>query len=115
MKINVVFLLISLAISALAAYGFYAVNSEETYCLMITIGGGLSLFFPLSGLLALNAGGRGGSVHIKVVSALFFIGLLIEQVVFSVLTLKPAPYIIITGILLLVYVLISYAVAHTGE
>jgi hypothetical protein len=115
MKVNVVFLIIVLALSALAAYGFYAANNGETHRLVITIGGGLSLFVPLAGLLALTAGGRGGAVHIKVLSALFFTALLIEQVVFSFVVLKPAPYIIITGVLLLVYVLIAYAVAHTKE
>ncbi|MDR2049427.1 MAG: hypothetical protein LBP69_08215 [Treponema sp.] len=115
MKVNVVFLLIALAVSALAGYGFYAANDGELYRPVITIGGGLSLFIPLAGLLALNAGGRGGAVHIKVVSTLFFAVLLIEQAAFSFLALKLAPYIIITGILLLVYVLIGYALAHTGE
>jgi hypothetical protein len=115
MKINAVFLLIALAISALAGYGFYAANDGEIYRLVITIGGGLSLFIPLAGLFALSAGGRGGVVHIKVVSTLFFVVLLIEQAAFSFFTLKLAPYLIITGIFLLVYVLIGYAVVHTGE
>jgi hypothetical protein len=115
MKINAVFLIIALAISSLVAYGFYAANGGEAYRLVITLGGGLSLCIPLTGLLAVKAGGRGGAVQVKVVSAIFFIVLLIEQIIFSFAVVKLAPYIIITGVLLLVYVLICYAVARTGE
>jgi hypothetical protein len=43
---------------------------------------------------------------------LFFIALLIEHLVFSFTAVKPAPYVIITGILLLVYVLICYVITR---
>jgi hypothetical protein len=73
MKINHILLIIAIAIAGLSAFGFYAANSGEAYCVLITIGSGLSLFIPLCGLLALSFEGRGGSLNIKVVSVLFFI------------------------------------------
>jgi hypothetical protein len=111
MKINVALLLISLAIAALAAFGFFVGNGDEPYRLVITIGSGLSFFVTLGGVFALSAA-NGGTVNIKVVSALFFIALLIENVVFSFTAIRLAPYVIITGILLLVYVLIVYAITR---
>jgi hypothetical protein len=110
MKVNPVLLIMAIAISALAAYGFYAGNDEETYRLLIAFGAGLSMAASLGGLLAFSAEGRGGSLNIKIVSMLFFLALLVEHLIFSFTKIQIAPYIIITGILLLVYVLTAYAI-----
>jgi hypothetical protein len=115
MKVNVVFALIAFAIASLIGYGFFAANSGEPYQLFKAIYGGVTLFIPLAGIFAVSAGGRGGKVHTKVVSMLFFIAVLVAQLIFNFVVFRLAPYIIITGILLLVYVLICYAVARTGE
>ncbi|GHT79980.1 hypothetical protein FACS1894130_10290 [Spirochaetia bacterium] len=109
MKVNVVLLLIAFAIAALAAFGFYAGNGDETYRWVITIGFGVGLFVTLGGIFALSSA-NGGTVNIKVTSVLFFIALLIENLVFSFTAVRLAPYIIITGILLLVYVLVVYGI-----
>jgi hypothetical protein len=111
MKINWFLTFIALAIAALAAFGFYSANVDETYRALITIGAGLSLFITLGGILALSSP-NGGSLNIKVTSVLFFIALLIEHLVFGFTAIKLAPYVIITGILLLVYVLICYAITR---
>ena len=112
MKVNVFMLLIALALAALAGYGFFAANGGEVYRWLITIGSGLSLFVTLSGFIALAADGGGGTVNIKVTSVLFFTALLIEHIIFSFTGIAAAPYVIITGILLLLFVLISYAVVR---
>lgn len=111
MKINVVMLLIAIAISALSAFGFYSGNSNETYRLLITLGSGISLFVTLSGVLAFSSP-HGGSANIKIVSAIFFIIILVEQLIFSFVNISLAPYIIVTGILLLLYFLICYAITR---
>jgi hypothetical protein len=112
MKVNPVLLVISLAIAALAAFGFFMGNEGETYRGLIAAGSGLSFFAVLGGLLAFRPGGGGASVNIKVVSALFFIALLIEHLVFSFTAVRLTPYVIITGILLLVYGLICYTLTR---
>jgi hypothetical protein len=109
MKVNVVLLLIAFGIAALAAFGFYAGNGGEAYQWVLTIGSGIGLFVTLGGVLALSAA-NGGSVNIKVISILFFIALLIENLVFSFTAVRLAPYVIITGILLLLYVLVVYGI-----
>lgn len=109
MKINFVMLIIVLAISALAAFGFYSVNSIENYRLLITFGSSISIFITLSGVLAFSSP-HGSSVNIKVVSGVFFIVFLIEQIIFSFININLAPYVIITGILLLVYLIICYGI-----
>jgi hypothetical protein len=112
MKVNPVLLVISLAMAALAAFGFYMGNEGETYRRLIAAGSGLSFFATLGGLLAFRAGGGGASVNIKIVSALFLIALLIDHLVFSFTAVRLTPYVIITGLLLLVYALICYAVTQ---
>jgi len=109
MKINTVLLCISAAIAGLAAFGFYTGCSNESYRVLITIGSGLSLFITLGGLLAISSP-AGGSTNLKLTSAVFFIALLIEQIIFAVAGVTLTPYIVITGIVLLVYILICYAI-----
>ena len=108
MKINIVMLAITFGIAALAAFGFYSGNSGD-HRILFTIGSGLSFFIALGGVFALSSP-HGGIAKIKVTSILFFIALLVEHLIFSFTVIRLAPYVIITGILLLLYVLICYAV-----
>jgi hypothetical protein len=112
MKINVVTLLVAFAVAALAGYGFYAANSAPgDMPLPTALISGVVLFITLAGTISLGAKeGRGSTANLRVVSGLFFFIMLIEQIIFSVVSFRITPYIIVTGILLLVYVLISYAV-----
>jgi hypothetical protein len=112
MKINFVTLIIALAIAVLASYGFYYKNSGETFQLLITIGTGIFIFITLSGLIAVQStGGRGGVGNIRALSIVFLIIAIVSNIVFSFLLLtSPASYIVVNGILFLVYILIGYAV-----
>ena len=114
MKVNPIFLLISFAISFLAGYGFFSANSGEDYQLLVSIGAGALIFITLSGILAIqSAGERGGVGNIRALSVVFLIISIISNVIFSFMTLvKPTAYIIINGILLLLYILISYAIVE---
>jgi hypothetical protein len=111
MKTNWFLACISLAITGLIAFGFYSGNTDDPYRLLITIGSGVSSLITLCGLLALSSP-YGGTVNIKITSVLFFIALIIEHIIFSFIGVKLTPYIIITGILILVYVLVYYAITR---
>jgi hypothetical protein len=110
MKINFVMLLIALAIAVLIGYGFYSGNKEEPYTWLITIASGVFGFVTLAGILAVGFEVRGSTGNIRAVSILFFAITLISNLVFSFVTLKLAPYVIINGIFLLLYILIGYGV-----
>ena len=109
MKINPVMCLISLAVAALAGYGFFAANSGDEYRLVVTIGGGLCLFVTLGGFLALSSP-HGGTGNIRALSAVFFVIFTVEHLIVSFLPTRLPPYIIITGIFLLVYIIVCYGV-----
>lgn len=111
MKINPVLAFIALAISALVGYGLYSWNGGEPYRLLLAIGGGLTIFLPLGGLLALSSDERGTVGNIRALSSVFLVVEIIANIVFSIVKMtKPAAYIITNGILVLVYILIGYAV-----
>jgi hypothetical protein len=110
MKINPVMLLISLAIAALIAFGFYNGNKGETYVLLITIGSGLLGFITLAGILAVNFDVKGGTGNFRIVSVLFFVITLISNLIFNFLNFSLTPYVMVNGILLLLYILIEYGI-----
>jgi hypothetical protein len=112
MKVNGIFLLIAFAIAALAGYGFYAANSAETDIPLVNaLGGGIALFITLGGAIAVRSEDEGGrTMNFAVSSWVFFVLLLIEQIVFCFVPFSLPPYVIVTGVLTLVYVLIAYAI-----
>lgn len=111
MRINPALLIITLAISGLAGYGFFAWNSGAPYRLLTAIGGGVTVFLPLGGLLALSSNGWGTAGNIRTLSAVFLVLEIISNIIFGVVNMStPAAYIITNGILVLVYILIGYAV-----
>ena len=106
MRINYVMLLIALGIAALSASGFYSSNSGEELRILITVGSGVTFFITLAGVLAITS--QSGTSNIRVISIIFFIVFLIEHIIFSIF-MRMEPYIVITGVLLLLYVLLGYA------
>jgi hypothetical protein len=110
MKINPVMLIVSLAIAGLISFGFYTANNGEVYLWLITIGSAFLCFVTLSGILAVGFDIRGGTGNYKIVSALFFILTLISNIIFNFLSFTLASYIIINGILFLLYIVIEYAI-----
>ncbi|GHV88719.1 hypothetical protein AGMMS50267_10790 [Spirochaetia bacterium] len=112
MKINGVTLIIALAVAALAGYAFYAANGAATDIpLANALGGGIALFVTLAGTIAVGSKDGGGStLNIRLASGVFFVLLLIEQIIFCMVSFHIAPYIIVTGILVLIYVLIAYGI-----
>jgi hypothetical protein len=112
MKINVITLLIAFALAALAGYAFYAANGAETDVpLANALGGGLTLFVTLAGAIAAGSKeGGANTINIRSLSWVFFVLVLIEQIIFCFAPFRLAPYITVTGVLTLVYVLTAYAI-----
>jgi hypothetical protein len=110
MRINFVMLFISLAIAALGAFGFYSGNSEETFQWLITIGSGVFIFVTLSGITSIGFNERGGTGNLRVLSMIFFILAIISNLAFCFITITTARYVIVHGILFLLYILIAYSI-----
>jgi hypothetical protein len=81
--------------------------------LLVAIGAGFTIFLTLGGLLALSSNGSGSVGNIRALSVVFLLVEIIVNIIFSVVNMAtPAAYIIVNGILVLVYVLIAYAVSR---
>ncbi len=107
MKINFIPTLIALALSVLIAYGLYFFHIGEN---KILLGFGSALFFGLTLILTYGVSyelPRTG-VNVRVVSGIFFLIGLIENIVFSFLNYSIPIYVITNGVLILIYILISY-------
>ncbi len=114
MKPNIFLIIVSVLISTLAGYGFYAANSGEAFCLLLSLGSGLSFAATLIGTLGVRPKEKKGNVNFKVVSCIFFVLFLISNLVFGFIGMKVAPYIIVNGIILLVYAIIEYGIIKSN-
>jgi len=112
MKINFVMLLIAFAIAVLIGFGFYSGNKDETYVWLISMASGIFGFITLSGILAVTFEGRGSTGNVRVISILFFIASLISNFIFTFFSLTFTTYIIVNGILFLIYILIGYGIVR---
>ena len=110
MKVKVIPLLISLGLAALAGYGFYAANGGEDGNTLMFAVAGVSFFIMLAGGFGIKYAERGGS-NITILSVLALIVNLVVNVIFTLVQFKTAPYIITSGILILLYLSIVYALA----
>ncbi len=115
MKPNIVLIIISVLIAALIGYGFYAANSGETNVLLLTFGSGICLALALTGALGIKFERAEAKVTIAVTSGIFFIVFLISNLIFAFTKVVPAPYIIVNGILLLMYILICYGLSKANK
>ncbi len=108
MKAHPVNLLAAIVISALLTFGVTSLDSN-TMKATIAIGGFVFLVTTLSlGMGFTFANARAG-VNVKVVSFVFFIGAAVLNVVYGFFSFSQTSYIITSGVLLLLYVVIANA------
>ena len=104
MKINWILVLISLGISAFVGYGFFSGTGN----MLLTVGSGAFLFATLFGMFGISFGR--GSTNIKIFSGIFLVLALAEHLIFVFSGFRQPAYIVITGILFLLYLLIFYGI-----
>lgn len=113
MKIKTVPAIIAVALCALIAYGFYAGSRSEDQRLWVTIGGGLSLLLTVGAVLGVSLERTRASVNMKIVSGIFAGILLLLNIIFCCFSSFSLPvYIILSGILLLTWLLVVYGIAR---
>ncbi len=115
MKIKVVPIIIALGISVLLAYALYEICHTEGKEVLLAIGGGICLFLPLATCLGVRFEPSRTSANVAVVGAVFFVLMLISNSVFAYLRFATHTYVIVNGILLLLFLLIEYLIAKTKQ
>ena len=115
MKVNIVPAIIAAAVSALLAYGLYALCHAAGQETLLALGGFVCLFLPMATAIAVRFPEGRTSTNTAVLGWVFFFVLLISHAVFAFVQFAPPSYIIINGILLLIFLGVTYAVAKAKQ
>jgi hypothetical protein len=109
MKINFVQTIIAISVSLLIAYGLYSFHNSEN---KILLSGGSFVFLTVTLIFAIGTSFElpRTTTNVRVVSGIFFAIALFSNLIFTFLNFSVPSYIIINGILLLVFILITYSI-----
>ena len=113
MKEKLVPTLIIAGISLLIGYGFYAANVKDgnAGCWIMAVFSAVSFFVILTGGFGIRYTESGSTVNIIVTSCIFAVVQLVINLIFTFAIFHLAPYIILSGIILLIYLGITYAMS----
>ena len=114
MKINFVQTIIAIALSLLISYGLYSFHDSENKMLLSA---GSFLFLALTLIITIGASFElpRTTTNVKVVSGIFFAVALISNLIFTFIKFSVPSYVIINGILLLVFILIAYSINRAKQ
>ncbi len=116
MKVKLVPTLIIAGIAALIGYGFYAANAGDgnNACVIMMAFSAVTFFVTLAGGFGVSYGTSGASVGIVALSIVMLVVLLVINLIATFVPFRVAPYIVCSGIALLLYVGIAYALAKAS-
>ena len=114
MKINFVQTIIAIALSLLISYGLYSFHNSENKMLLSV---GSFVFLALTLIITIGASFElpRTTTNVKVVSGIFFAVALISNLIFTFIKFSVPSYVIINGILLLVFILIAYSINRAKQ
>ncbi|WP_024972609.1 hypothetical protein [Ralstonia pickettii] len=114
MRIHPVNLLIAIVIGALLTYGITSIDAN-TMKLVTGVGSFIFLAATLGTAFGVTfENGRSG-VNIRVLSTLFFVVAVVLNIVFATMGFSQTSYVIASGILFLVFVLVANAIYSSQQ
>lgn len=114
MKIDFVKTIIAIAVSSLIAYGFYEFSTNSNKDLLI-IGSLIFLIITLTFTIGISFNLPRTTALIRTVSVIFFVVAFLSNLIFSFVNFKDATYIIVNGILFLIYGLTTYSISKAKQ
>jgi hypothetical protein len=114
MKINFVKTIIAMSISLLIAYALFSFNDIENR-ILLSVGGFLFLAVTLVVTIGTSFERPRTSTNIKAASGVFFVIGFIENLMFTFISFSIPTYIITSGLLLLIFILITYSLYRANE
>lgn len=114
MKLDFTKTIIAIAVSGLIAYSFYSFSSTENKELL-TYGSFVFLMLSLTLSIASDFKLPRTTTLIRTISIIFFAVALLSNLVFSFMNFKEATYIIVNGILFLIYTLTAYSIGKVKQ
>lgn len=113
-NIKVVPTVVSASIAALLAYALYNYADSESNRWLLTIVGGIMSFVMLFGMMGFTIQAQRSLAMMRVFSSIFFIATLVTNILFCANGFTEPLFIIVNGIVLLIYVLIQYYMAKAA-
>jgi hypothetical protein len=114
MKTNTSFTIISVILSALISYGFYTYAFEESRILM-TIGSFITMIVPLIFMLSIQFELPRTTLNIRAVSSVFLIFFIILNFLGVIVNLSMPLYIISSGILLCIFLILLTSINRARQ
>jgi len=112
MKIKVIPTLISVFISALCAYAIYSFAATDTSKLLIAMGAFVCLSITLIGVIGFSLDNSRKAMNIHITSGVFNAIFFIVAIIYACVNDVNIPsYIIINGLLALVWILVVYGIS----
>lgn len=115
MKLNVTNTVIAVALAALVSYLCYTLSSHESVRTLITAGSFFTSAIALTAALGLRVPEYPRtSVLLKTVSSIFSVLLIVDNIAFSFFDFSVPFYIILTGVMLVVF-LLAYSSVYNAK
>ena len=115
MKIKIIPAIIAFFVSLLIAYGLFHACHYESRAWFLSIVSGIVLFIPMLACIGVSFQPKRTSANIKVVSAVFWVVILIADIIFSFFQFSIPLFIITNCLLLLFWLLISYFIGQAEQ
>ncbi|MBQ7062196.1 MAG: hypothetical protein IJM88_02770 [Bacteroidales bacterium] len=115
MRVNLFPCVIAAAVSALLAYGLFTLCKTNGQEALLAIGGFVCMFVTLAVGVAVRFDQGRTSANTAVLGWLFFIVMLISHAIFAFVHFATPGYVIVNGILLLLFVGVTYGVAKAKQ
>ncbi len=111
MKINPFLTILSLVLAALVAYALYSYCASDELRWVLTCAGGVSIFLVWAGTFGVSLENPQRNVNFKVLSSIFALSITALQLIFTFHPVNTPIYLLWTGILLILWLVIAYALA----
>lgn len=109
MKLNPITTIIAMAISAIIAYCLYSWCKSDNQ-ILLSIGGFLSLFVTFMFTIGVSFEQNRTTTNIRFLSGVFFAFAFISNMIFAFLQFSVPAYVLVNGILLLIWLLVVYGI-----
>lgn len=109
MKCNPILTIVAIALSALIAYAFGTITKSEYY-ILLSVGSFIMLACSNIALLGVSFAKQGTAVNAKIVAGIFSVVFFLSNLIIAFFNFTIAPYVIINGVLFLIFVIAIYSV-----
>jgi hypothetical protein len=114
MKVNILNVLIAIAVSALITYGLVNIEGSPMKW-YVAVGSALLLCVTLIQMIGINFTYSRSGVNLRVVSSIFFVIALLNNLLYSFISFSEVSYFVTNGMILLLFFSISSSIYRAKQ